>query len=200
MRSETIVSFAKNMLKLDEMLEGLVLEGLGVQGQSVPAHLDLLGHSVYLSHYGTPVDRETNESMQAHYDDSMNTIIVQHEVEGLEVRLGDGRWVAVPPEPGTLIFMAGEQLRVATNGRVPACFHRVRTPSSRERFAVLFGFLQKPGIEVRALEELVDEEHPLVFNPLKHEEYKEWRYSEEGFKVDDALKAFCGVEKVAAMV
>nr|CAB3482940.1 unnamed protein product [Digitaria exilis] len=197
---ETIVSFAKNMLKLDEMLEALVLEGLGVQGQGVRAHLDLLGHSVYLSHYGTPVDRETNESMQAHYDDSMNTIIVQHEVEGLEVRLADGRWVAVPPEPGTLTFMAGEQLRVATNGRVPACFHRVRTPSSRERFAVLFGFLQKPGIEVRALEELVDEEHPLVFNPLKHEEYKEWRYSEEGFKVDDALKAFCGVEKVAAMV
>ncbi|KAF8701999.1 hypothetical protein HU200_033336 [Digitaria exilis] len=200
MRSETMVSFTKNMLKLDETLEALLLEGLGVQGQSVRAHLDLLGHFVWLSHYGLPPVTEASETMQAHYDNTMNTMIFQHEVEGLEVRLADGRWVAVPPEPGTFTFMAGEQLRVATNGRVPACYHRVRTPSNRERFAVLFGLVQNPGVEVRALDELVDEDHPLVFNPLKHEEYVEWRYSEEGFKVDDALKAFCGVEKVTAMV
>nr|CAB3482936.1 unnamed protein product [Digitaria exilis] len=194
---ETMVSFAKKMLKLDEMVEALVLEGLGVRAESVRAHLDQLGHGIQMSHYGAPPDAEASMSLPAHYDYMMNNVIVQHEVEGLEVRLleDDGRWVAVPPEPGTFTFVAGEQLRVATNGRVPACFHRVRTPSNRERFAVQFGLLQKPGMEVRALDELVDEEHPLVFNPLKHEEYVQWRYSEEGLKVDDALKAFCGVEK-----
>ncbi|KAF8697451.1 hypothetical protein HU200_036052 [Digitaria exilis] len=191
-----MVSFAKNMRKLDEMVEALVLEGLGVRAESVRAHLDQLGHGIQMSHYGAPPDAEASMSLPAHYDYMMNNVIVQHEVEGLEVRLlEDERWVAVPPEPGTFTFVAGEQLRVATNGRVPACFHRVRTPSNRERFAVQFGLLQKPGIEVRALDELVDEEHPLVFNPLRHEEYVQWRYSEEGLKVDDALKAFCGVEK-----
>nr|CAB3482937.1 unnamed protein product [Digitaria exilis] len=226
---ETMVSFAKNMLKLDEMLEALVLEGLGVRADSVRAHLDLLDHGIQLSYYGAPPDAETSISMPAHYDYMMNNVIVQHEVEGLEVRLADGRWVDVPPEPDTFTFVAGEQLRVlqdptpspsyiytssterrsqaaascvqvATNGRLPACYHRVRTPSSRERFVVQFGLTQKPGMEVRALDDLVDEEHSLAFNPLRHEEYFNWRYSEEGFKVDDALKAFSGVEKVAAMV
>nr|CAB3503819.1 unnamed protein product [Digitaria exilis] len=181
------------MLKLDEMLEALVLEGLGVRDESVCAHLELLDHGIQLSRYGAPPDAETSMSMPAHYEYMMNNVIVQHEVEGLEVRLQDGGWVAISPDPGTFTFVAGE---VATNGRLPACFHRVRTPSSRERFVVQFGLTQKPGMEVRALDELVDEEHPLAFNPLRHEEYFNWRYSEEGFKVDDALKAFCGVEKV----
>ena len=106
------MSFAKDMLKLEEMVETVVLEGLGVRGESVRAHLDMLGHGIRMSHYGAPPDTETAMSMQPHYDDSMVTTIVQHEVEGLEVHVGDGRWAAVPAEPGTFAFVAGEQLRV----------------------------------------------------------------------------------------
>ena len=114
MPSETIVSFAKNILKLEEMVETLVLEGLGVRGESIGAHFDMLSDSIRMWRYGAPLDTETATTMPAHYDYIMATMIVQHEVEGLEVRLGDGLWAAVPAEPGTVAFVAGEQLRVHT--------------------------------------------------------------------------------------
>jgi len=192
------VSFAKNILKLEEMVETLLLEGLGVRGESIGAHFDMLSDSIRMWRYGAPLDTETAVSMQAHYDITMVTAIVQHDVEGLEVHVGDGRWAAVPAEPGTVAFVTGEQLRVATNGRVPACLHRVRTPSNRERFSVLCYRQQKDGVAVRALEDLVNAEHPLLYNPLRHEEYSNWRYSEAGLKFEDPLKEFCGVEKVGA--
>ena len=114
MPSETIVSFAKNILKLEEMVETLLLEGLGVRGESIGAHLDMLSDSIRMWRYGAPSDTETAVTMQAHCDLTMVTAIVQHEVEGLEVHVGDGRWAAVPAEPGTFAFVAGEQLRVHT--------------------------------------------------------------------------------------
>ena len=116
------MSSAKNIRKLLETVETLVLEGLGVRGEIISEHLGLLGHGFRLSHYGAPPDAETGMSMAPHHDDSMITTILQHEVEGLEVRVGDGTWVAVPPEPGTFTFVAGEQFRVRTDRFRQGCF------------------------------------------------------------------------------
>ena len=107
------------MLKLERMVEKMTLEGLGVRDEkSVGDHLESLTHGVRLSRYGAPLDNETGVSMKEHRDDTMVTGIVQAK---------DGGWTAVPPEPDTVTFVAGEQFRVSTD-------HSALTFSELSRF------------------------------------------------------------------
>lgn len=138
MSSDTLETVGKEMLELERTVATMVLEGLGVkQEELIGDHFDALGYGVRLSRYGLPPDTETSMSMQAHRDDSMITIIVQHEVEGLEVQAKDGTWLAVPPEPGTFAFVAGEMFAVTRSFAAVLCTRRARIPNSDHIIAIL---------------------------------------------------------------
>jgi hypothetical protein len=53
--------------------------------------------------------------------------------------------------------------------------------------------IPKGGHIVKAPEELVDEEHPLLFKPYDHVEFLKYYYSEKGQRDQFAMRTFCGV-------
>lgn len=62
------------------------------------------------------------------------------------------------------------------------------------RYSAIFASHPKDDVMVQVPEELVDEEHPLIYKPFDYLSYVNFRHSEEGIKSDDSLKAYCGVQ------
>ncbi|KAG0537647.1 hypothetical protein BDA96_03G166600 [Sorghum bicolor] len=198
--SGIMLRFANNLLQLDQTLQRMTLEGLGVREDTIRSHLRSLTHSLRASRFGVQQDTGSRRlSMAVHRDFNMSTLVVQHEVEGLEVLAKDGSWLPTRAEPDTFTFQAGELFTILTNGRVPASVHRVRTLSNRERFSLVFGSWSADGDEVSAMDDLVDGEHPLMYNPCRLDEYVDFLFIKEGRKLVHPLKAFCGVHKGTSM-
>ncbi|TVT97765.1 hypothetical protein EJB05_56974, partial [Eragrostis curvula] len=195
---EAVYAAAREFKRLDNVVVRMVLESLGLPENVAASPHAVVNYMVRLSHYATQPDAATNGglSMAAHYDYSLTTVLMQHDVEGLEVQANDGQWIAVPPERDTCVVIAGELLTVMTNGRVPSCLHRVRTPSGRERFLALMSPMPATGCTlVRPLDELIDDAHPRLYCPVDFEEYARFKYSDEGRKLGiRTLGAFCGVK------
>ncbi|TVU06034.1 hypothetical protein EJB05_49224, partial [Eragrostis curvula] len=189
------------MQSLGSAVVRMVLESLDLPENVAASPHAAVNHVVRLSHYAARPDATEADgglSLEAHYDSSFLTVLMQNEVEGLEVQARDGRWIAVPPERNTCAVIAGELLMVMTNGRVPACWHRVRTPSGRERFlAVLIALPAAGSTMVHPLDELIDGAHPRLYRPIDFEAYMQFRYSNEGRELGNRsrrLGAFCGVK------
>ena len=64
----------------------------------------------------------------AHEDINLLTVLPASNETGLELLGADGKWYAVPCDPGSIAVNCGEMLDLATNGYLPATTHRVVNP------------------------------------------------------------------------
>ncbi len=64
----------------------------------------------------------------AHEDINLITLLPAANHPGLEVQDTDGRWHAVPCDPGTVVVNSGDMLQEATGGYFPSTTHRVVNP------------------------------------------------------------------------
>ncbi|PKU74833.1 Gibberellin 2-beta-dioxygenase 2 [Dendrobium catenatum] len=134
-------------------------------------------------------------ALPPHKDPNYISIVCQHNIEGLEVEnKSTDEWIETKPSKNSFTVLVGEAFKAWTNGRLHASNHRVKLKNETEkRYAVIFGtvpILTNDMINVR--EELVDEEHPLLFKPFKYYDYIKYRFT-DGENLEDALKAYCGV-------
>lgn len=86
-----------------------------------------------------------------------------------------------------------------TNGRLHSPNHRVMVSGNRTRYTAGLLSVPKVGYNIKAPEEMIDEEHPLLFKPFEHDKYLEFLAifrSQAGHNKavnESALKAYVGV-------
>ncbi|KAH7545492.1 hypothetical protein FEM48_Zijuj01G0099600 [Ziziphus jujuba var. spinosa] len=121
-----------------------------------------------------------------HTDKEFITILYHNHVSGLEVQIKDGTWTCVEhnlPDP----FIAW------TNGRYHSPLHQVMMTGDETRHTVGMSSIPKGGYTIKAPDELVDEEHPLLFRPFHFEEFRKFYATEACNSAYSPLSPYCGL-------
>ncbi|RRT35405.1 hypothetical protein B296_00046322 [Ensete ventricosum] len=177
----TSVVLLCQLSQLEKMVRRMLLECLGVVKYFDRQNSELT-FNLRMARYGALTAQEADVSLPPHVDGVTVTLVVQHKVAGLQVLTADGEWLAVPPSPNS-------------NGRLRAQLHRVMVGGEETRYSAIFGSLPKDDVMVEVPEELVDEEHPLMYKPFNYPSFVNFTYLEKGAKSNDTLKAYCGVQQ-----
>jgi hypothetical protein len=64
------------------------------------------------------------------------------------------------------------------------------------RYSLGLFAVPKGGCNFKAPDELVDEEHPLLFKPFDFADFLDYRFSEKGLMDQFSLHTYCGVDSV----
>ncbi|CAF2034996.1 BnaA09g01270D [Brassica napus] len=193
--SETMHKFSERLVELDVMARRMIMESFGIE-KYLGEHLNSTYYVLRMMKYTSPPDddvEETKLGLLSHTDKSITTILHQYEVDGLEIKTKDNKWIKVKPSQHCFIIMVGDFLCALLNGRLYSPNHRVLMTAKKTRYSTAMFFVPKQGVVIDAPEELVDQEHPRMFKPFEYNEFINFFHSEAGRKAESALHAFCAL-------
>ncbi|KAB5574129.1 hypothetical protein DKX38_001323 [Salix brachista] len=190
--SNTIVSFSEQVSELDQIVRRMIVESLGLE-KYLDEHMNSTNHLLRVMKYKGPETTETKLGLTSHTDKNMVTILYQNQVDGLELQTKDGSWIDLKPTPDSFVVMIGDSLYAWANGRLHSPHHRVMMRGNAARYSVGLFSVPKAGYIIKAPEELIDEEHPLLFKPFDHVQFLGFYYTEAGQRAPSALKSYCGI-------
>jgi isopenicillin N synthase-like dioxygenase len=75
-----------------------------------------------------------------HTDYGLLTLLAQDASGGLEIRLRDGAWCSIAPEPDVLVCNLGDMLERLSGGRYRSTPHRVRNTTAHDRLSFPYFF------------------------------------------------------------
>ncbi|XP_068321836.1 deoxypodophyllotoxin synthase-like [Pyrus communis] len=189
--SETTDSFGQLLADLERTVGQMIFDSFGV-GNEYESVACCNSHLLRFTKYKVPEDTNTALRFPMHTDSNLTTIVVQHDVGGLEVKTREGDWINIESVPSHFLFMAADGLQVWSNDRIKACQHRVKHRENRTRYSLgLFTF--NNGV-IQVPKELVNDEHPLLYNPCDSRGYTRFHASAESKKAASPIKAYCGVK------
>jgi isopenicillin N synthase-like dioxygenase len=153
---DTLGEFFECFGRLSAETLRLVHRAMGLPEEVIAAHGGSPAVStVRLNHYpvGDPVPAPERAGLSElgdvalgdHTDPGVITLLLQDETGGLQTQTRDGRWIDVPPTPGTIVVNLADSVQVWTNDRYRAAVHRVVPMTDRDRYSIPYFY--NPAVE-----------------------------------------------------
>ena len=117
---------------------------------------------------------DTVNSLVAHTDSGFMTLLPPNKVQGLEIKLPDGRWMEAPGIEGAFVVNGGDILHRWTNERFLSTPHRVRNLSGGLRYAVPFFCDPNHDTMIECLPTCRTDDQPAKYPPIRMGDYALW--------------------------
>ncbi|KAL5722735.1 hypothetical protein ACHQM5_006218 [Ranunculus cassubicifolius] len=188
--SKTVYSYLTQVKDIGAVVMRMICESFGLESYT-DSLVESTDYILRLMKYSAPNTEQNSLGLIQHQDKSFFTVLSENQVHGLELQTKDGEWILAELSPSSFIVLIGEHLKAWSNNRLHCPYHRVIVKGDSARysmglFAIVTGTIQTP-------EELVDEEHPLLYKPFDHVAYHDYCNSEQGLMSKSTLDDFCGV-------
>ncbi|KAI9121045.1 hypothetical protein K1719_008078 [Acacia pycnantha] len=191
---EIMKEYGKLTEGVDRLAKRMVFDSYGVDKDRSDSFLESNDYLLRFLKYRKPEKDESDLGLHAHSDLTLLSLLHQLNFGGLEVKpKGKDYWIEVDASPSSFVIMAGDALKMWSNGRVQSCEHRVvMKKTERPRYCI--GFFSFNGKTMEVPEELVDDHNPLRYKPFDNFDYL--RFCDTSKIKDPAevrLATFCGV-------
>ncbi|PNT55136.1 hypothetical protein POPTR_001G175800v4 [Populus trichocarpa] len=187
--------FSTKVSEFEKLIRRMILESMGLDNY-LDEHMSSTTCVLRVMKYQVPQITEPTYTSKPHTDKNLITILYQNQVDGLEVQTKHGEWIGVElSHDHSFVILIGESFRAWTNGRLHPPYHRVRMSGSEARYSAgLFSFF-KAGYKTKTPEDLIDEDHPLLYKPFDYFEFLKFfsAWAPKAQPNQCALKAYCGV-------
>jgi isopenicillin N synthase-like dioxygenase len=135
---DTVTGFLARVEALANELMEVLATGLGLGADTFRRAFGErpLSLAKLISYPPTP---EGEAGVNSHHDAGFLTLLLQHEVGGLQVLSPDDEWIDVPPRRGAFVVNLGEMLQSMTGNYLIATTHRVISREPRFSAAYFHG-------------------------------------------------------------
>lgn len=139
---ETLLGYFDAVERLSMQIMGAFAIGLNLQEDYFVRFFRKPTSGAKIFHYPAqpPAAQNKRIGLGAHYDDGALTVLLQDNVGGLQVQVGND-WNNVTPIPGTFVINIGEIMARWVNDLFIPTPHRVVNLSGRERYSIPFFLL-----------------------------------------------------------
>ena len=146
------------------------------------------GNSILRAIHYPPIKEEPKSAIraEAHEDINLITLLVGASADGLQLLHKDGNWYDIKAGEGQIIVNIGDMLQRLCNNKLKSTTHRVVNPPkekwSTHRYSIPFFLHPRSEVRLDCLENCIDAEHPIAYEPISAGEYLDERLREIGLK------------------